>query len=274
VLQEPAEKRPDVALGGARAGAAGFAGRARADRVLERDKTAVGEGHCAARRSEGLPGRGAVRVDLAGHVPGGVPALWGALFDTPGGRQLCLEERAGERRQGLDRHGAVGACRPPRGTLLCESTARDHGVDGGRRRERPAPGRPDTRKTGERRAEEAGLAGEALEGCRRRLAHGLGGQPGMGAAAGAQGGRDGTGEEAGRAWERLVERLVEPLLRLLVLTLGTRAMAAGRRETVGLSTAWAGRKAVAVGTGATCADGLPGLEVGRRQGGSVRGTLR
>jgi hypothetical protein len=89
----------------------------------------------------------------------------------------------------------------------------------------------------------------------------------MGAAAGAQGGRDGTGEEAGRAWERLVERLVEPLLRLLVLTLGTRAMAAGRRETVGLSTAWAGRKAVVVGTGATCADGLPGLEVGRRQGG-------
>jgi hypothetical protein len=85
----------------------------------------------------------------------------------------------------------------------------------------------------------------------------------MGAAAGAQGGRDGKGEEAGRAWERLVE----PLLRLLVLTLGTRAMAAGRRETVGLSTAWAGRKAVAVGTGATCADGLPGLEVGRRQGG-------
>jgi hypothetical protein len=136
-------------------------------------------------------------------------------------------------------------------------------------RELSAPGRQDTRKTGERSAEEAGRAGEAFAGCRRRLAHGLGGQPGRGAAEGAQGCRDGKGAEEGRAWELCVELCVEPLPRLLVLTLGTRAMAAGRRETVWLSTAVAGREAGAVGTGAACADGLPSFEVCRRQGGGA-----
>ena len=94
-------------------------------------------------------------------------------------------------------------------------------------RELSAPGRQDTRKTGESSAEEAGIAGEALEGFRRRLEQGLGGQPGMRAAEGAQGCRDGKGDEEVRSWELFVELLVEPLPRLLVLTLGTRAIAAG-----------------------------------------------
>src|SRR5215510_16322999 len=93
-----------------------------------------------------------------------------------------------------------------------------------------APGRQDTRKTGESSAEEAGIAGEAFEGFRRRLEHGLVGQPGMRAAAGAQGFRDGKGDEAVRSWELFVELLVEPLLRLLVLTLWTMAIATGMRE--------------------------------------------
>ena len=109
VLQEPAHKLQDVELGGARACAAGFAVRERDDRVLERDNTAVGDGHFEDIRSKGLQGRGAVRVDLAVHVPGGVPDLWGDLFDKPGGRHLFFEESAVERRQGLDRHGEVGA---------------------------------------------------------------------------------------------------------------------------------------------------------------------
>src|SRR5947208_11606908 len=91
-----------------------------------------------------------------------------------------------------------------------------------------------------------------LEGFRQCLAHGLVGQPGMGAAEGAQGFRDGKGDEEVRAWELFVE----PLLRLLVLTLWTMAIAVGMRETVVLSTAVAGREAGAVGTGAACADGL------------------
>jgi hypothetical protein len=139
----------------------------------------------------------------------------------------------------------------------------------GRIRELPAPGRQDTRQTGESRADDAGLAGEACEGCRRRLDQGLGGQPGMGAAEGAQGGREGKGDEEGRPWERCVERCGEPRPRLLGLTLGTRAMAAGMRETGWWSTAVAGRKAVAVGPGAAGADGLQGFEVCRRQGGGA-----
>jgi hypothetical protein len=71
VVQEPAPTLQDVEWGGARACAAGFAVRERTAMGLERDNTAVGEGHFAARRSKGLPGRGAVRGDRAVHVPGG-----------------------------------------------------------------------------------------------------------------------------------------------------------------------------------------------------------
>ena len=79
MLQEPAHTLQDVELGGARACASGFAVRARDDMVLERDNTAVGDGHFEDLRGEILQGCGAVRVDLAVHVPGGVPDLWGDL---------------------------------------------------------------------------------------------------------------------------------------------------------------------------------------------------
>lgn len=132
-----------------------------------------------------------------------------------------------------------------------------------------APGRQETRKTGESSAEEAGSAGEACEGCRRRRAQGLGGQPGRGAAAGAQGCRHGQGAAAVRSGERLGEWVVAPRRRLRVLPLGTRALAAGRRETVWWSTALAGLKAVAGGTGATGAASRQGFEVCQRQGGGA-----
>ena len=85
VWQEPAHTLQDVEVGGARASAAGCAVRERDAMGLEQDQTAVGEGHFADRRDEGLQGRGTVRVGLTGHVPGGVPALWGDLCDKPGG---------------------------------------------------------------------------------------------------------------------------------------------------------------------------------------------
>jgi hypothetical protein len=61
-----------------------------------------------------------------------------------------------------------------------------------------------------------------------------------------------------------VALLVEPLPRLLGLTLGTMAIAAGMRETVLLAPALAGIMAIAVGTSATCAESLHGFEVGKR----------
>jgi hypothetical protein len=109
VWQEPAHKLQDVEWGGARACAAGLAVRERTAMVLERDKMAVGEGPFEAIRSKVRPGRGAGRVDLAGHAPGGGPDLWGDLFDKPGGRHGFFAERAVERRQGLDRHGEIGS---------------------------------------------------------------------------------------------------------------------------------------------------------------------
>jgi hypothetical protein len=163
----------------------------------------------------------------------------------------------------------MGVGGPPGGTLLGESAAWDQGVAGGMIRERPAPGRPETRQTGERSADAAGLAGEACEGCRRRRDHGLGGQPGRGAAAGAQGGRDGKGDEAGRAGELLVALVVEPRPRLLGLTRWTRVLAAGRRETVVWATAVAGRKTGAVGTGAPGAESRHGCEGCQRQVGGA-----
>jgi hypothetical protein len=97
VLQEPAHTLQDVELSGARACTAGFAVHERDDMVLERDNTAVGDGHFEDLRGEGLQGRGAVRVDLAVHVPGRVPDLGGDLFDQPSGLPLFFEESAGER---------------------------------------------------------------------------------------------------------------------------------------------------------------------------------
>jgi hypothetical protein len=60
------------------------------------------------RTGEVLQGRGAMRVGLAGHVPGGVLDLWGDLCDKPGSVHLFFEDGAGDRRQALDRHGEVG----------------------------------------------------------------------------------------------------------------------------------------------------------------------
>ena len=109
VLQEPAHTLQDVELGGAQACAAGCAVREHDETVLERDKTAGGDGHFADIRGKGLQGRGAVRVGLAVPVPGGVPDLGRALFDKPGGVHLFFEDGAVDRRQGLDRHREVGA---------------------------------------------------------------------------------------------------------------------------------------------------------------------
>lgn len=108
-MEEPTPKLQDVELGGARACASGFAVRERDDTVLERDDTAVGDGHFADIRGKGLQGRGAVRVGLAVHVPGGVPDLWGDLFAKPRGVHLFFEDGAVDRRQGLDRHIEGGA---------------------------------------------------------------------------------------------------------------------------------------------------------------------
>ena len=82
MLQEPVYKLQDVELGGARACAAGLAVGEGDDAVLERDDTAVGDGHFEDIRGEVPSGRGAVRVGLAVHVPGGVPALWDDLSGT------------------------------------------------------------------------------------------------------------------------------------------------------------------------------------------------
>ncbi len=109
MLEEPAHKLQAVELGGARACASGFAVRERDDTVLERDDTAVGDGHFEDIRSKVLHGRGTVRVGLAVHVPGGVPDLWGDLCDKPRGVHLFFEDGAVDRRQGLDRPIEVGA---------------------------------------------------------------------------------------------------------------------------------------------------------------------
>ena len=109
MLEEPAHKLQDIELGGARACAFGGAVRERDDTVLERDDTAVGAGHFEDIRGKVLQGRGAVRVGLAVHVPGGVPDLCGDLLDKPSGVHLFFEDGAVDRRQGLDRHIEVGA---------------------------------------------------------------------------------------------------------------------------------------------------------------------
>jgi hypothetical protein len=82
-------------------------------------------------------------------------------------------ERAGDGGEGLNRDKAVGSRGSPRRAVLCASTARH---DGGEVRvvlELSSPGVPDTGATREVGAEATLVVGEAREGERRGVDHGV-----------------------------------------------------------------------------------------------------
>ena len=96
----------------------------------------------------------------------------------------------------------------------------------------------------------------------------------MGTTAETQRLRHGEGEEAIRPGQLLLQVVVEPLLRLIVLTLGAMAIAAGVQDAVTPSAALARLEAVSGVSGAAVEDGMHRFVVRRGQGGMPRDILR
>jgi hypothetical protein len=168
VLEEPAEHLDGVEGGGTLSNATGFAVGDGA--VLERDDSALGDGDLADRGGE-VGERGlAVRIGLAGDIPGDVPDGWGDVSPPAGLAHVFFEEGAVDGREGLHGDKEVGPGGEPGGAVLGEAAAWDDvmAVRGGR--ERSAPGMEDASKTGQVGANTARLPGEPFERCCRSLA--------------------------------------------------------------------------------------------------------
>jgi hypothetical protein len=104
-------------------------------------------------------------------------------------------------------------------------------------------------------ADEALVFGEAFEGARRGLEHGLVGKALMRADKRAQGLRDSEGEEDVRPRQLFVEVVLEPLLSFMVLTLRTMSIAACVIDAVLFPTALAPIEAMTVVSTTAVADG-------------------
>ena len=109
-----------------------------------------------------------------------------------------------------------------------------------------SPSVQDTGETREVGANETLVLGEALEGERRGVEHSVVREALMRAAEGSERLRDRKGEEEVRPWELLVQVVLEPLVGLMLLALGTVAIATGMIDAVLPSTVLALREAVPI----------------------------
>jgi hypothetical protein len=84
MLEEPAEKLPDVELGGSWAGTSRFTIGEGDGAVVEAHDTSVGDGAPEDIRGKGGEGRGAVCIGLTMDIPRDVPSLWVDMLQQPG----------------------------------------------------------------------------------------------------------------------------------------------------------------------------------------------
>jgi len=164
VLEEPAEKRHDVEVGGAETGAAHFPGGERDGMVREADETMVGDGNFEDSGGEGGEGRVAVVIGLTLDIPGDGPDLGSNLLQQTGVAHRVFAEGAGDGGERFDRDKAIGPGGPPGRAVLGEAPPRDDGVDVRVVLELPAPGVQDTGKPRESGPDEAFVGGEPFEG--------------------------------------------------------------------------------------------------------------
>jgi hypothetical protein len=163
VLEEPAETRHNVEVGGAWACTAHFT-RGKSDRALRAaDKTVVGESDLEDRGGEGGEGGAAMVMRLTGDVPGDGPDLGSDVLQQAGLTPLFFEERAVNGGEGFHGDKAVGSGGYPRCAVRGAATARDDGVEVGVGLELPAPGLQDPGKPRKRCADEPLVFGEPLE---------------------------------------------------------------------------------------------------------------
>ena len=128
-------------------------------------------------------------------------------------------------------------------------------------RELSSPGVEDTWKARQIGAEEALGLGEACEGARRGMAHGLVGAALRRTEEGAERLRDGTGEKDVWPGELFVAVVVEPLLGCVLLALGAVAVAACVMDAVWFATTLALRETMAVMAAVARLDGMDDLAV-------------
>jgi hypothetical protein len=152
-----------VEASGAWPGPACFAGGEGDEALVPADDAPGGAGTFADIGRQGWQGGGARGSGLAVDVPWGRPDVGGDLCKLSGRVPLVFEARAGDRGQRPPGDRAVGSRRPPGLALLGAATARDAVMHVGRRGQWSPPGRQETRKAGQRRADEARGVGKAFE---------------------------------------------------------------------------------------------------------------
>jgi hypothetical protein len=268
--EKPAEKLHNVEVGGTEAGAAHVPGGAGARAVRECDKTAVGDGDLKNIRGEVGEGGVAVVVGLTRTIPGDRSDLGGEVFQQTGVAPLSFAERTIARGERFDGDKDVGAGGPPRRAVLGEAPTRDDGVHVGVVLALPTPGMEDARAPWEIGADDTCVGGEPCAGERRGVEQGLVRGALARADAGAERLRDGAGEEDVRSRQLLVQVVLEPLVGLMLLALGTVAVAPGMVHAVLASPGGALREAVAVVSALAVLDGTEALAVDAGQVGVAR----
>jgi len=131
MLEEPAEKRDGVEMGGAWAGAAHFPVGEGDGTILEAHDAAIGDGDLEDRGGEVGEGGVAVGIGLAMDIPGDRPGLRIDLFQQTCLAHVVFEERTVDGRERFDRDKEVGSRGEPGRAVLREATARDDVVDMG-----------------------------------------------------------------------------------------------------------------------------------------------
>ena len=274
VLKEAAEKLHAVEVGSTWACTAHFSVGERDRTVREADEALVGESDLEDRGGEGGEGGVAVGVRLTVDVPGDSPDLGIDVLQETGSAHVFFEDGAVERGEGFDGYKEVGAGGQPGRAVLGEATARNDGVDVRVVLELPAPGMQDPGEPREVGPDEALICGQPCEGRCRRLKHGLVREALRRADEGSECLGDGEGEEEGRPGQLCVQVTCKPLLGLMLLALGTVAVATGMLDAVLASTAWALREALSVMAATAVLDGADDLAVYSGESGIALQILR
>ena len=137
----------------------------------------------------------------------------------------------------------------------------------------PSPGVQDPGAPRESGPDEARIFGESFEGGCRGVEHGLVGGTLVRAEEGAEHRRHGEGEEEGRPGQLWLQVVVEPLSGLLLVALGTVAVATRMLDAVVPPTAGARREAVAIVSASARLDGADDRTVCEGQMGGARQVL-
>ena len=239
--------------------------------VLCEHEAASGDGARADRGGKVCEGRVALGIGVEWTFQGRVQPC-GAMCSSSLARRMASLQRAREMgARAVTGTKTVALEEPPGRAVLRQPTARDNVVDVGVVLELSAPGVQDPGAPREVGADEPLVCGEACEGERRGVEHGVVREALMGADEGAQGLGDREGEEQVRPGELLLQVGVEPRRGCMLRALGTVPVATGMLDAVVLATAVALREAMSIVAALAVLDGAEDLSVG---GGEMGGALQ